>query len=264
MIVTKGFFNKFPIRQRRHYQRLLLAVGISLLLHALLLSAPFSVPLTPAQTQPVINAELRQPEVTARTLQNDASAQAQTAQVQVQEAAQSQSAALKQNAAPDQIQDQIQKQPQTKTEAVTTSVSTSAQQVRQHTEQPVPEPKPAPTPATQSPPQTAQQPTQKQAGLVTEKEELSADPLERSYQQKLLAHLRERVIAPAQFSGSVRLELTLSYRQIATKVRVIRSSGDPVMDDWAIKAALAANPYPRVPDELPALYTFRPTIRTLQ
>ncbi|MCD8530030.1 MAG: TonB C-terminal domain-containing protein [Saccharospirillaceae bacterium] len=105
-------------------------------------------------------------------------------------------------------------------------------------------------------------PQRRQTGLVTEKEALSADPLERSYQQRLLAHLRERVIAPASFRGSVRLELTLSYRQIATSVRVIRSSGDQAMDDWAIKSALAANPYPRVPDELPASYTFRPTIRT--
>lgn len=239
MIVAEGFFSKLPAPKRQHYQRLLLAVSISLLLHALLLSAPFSVRLTPAQTQPVINAELRQPQVIAQTLQDDAAAQVQTAEVhtaQVQETAQSQSAAVKHNAGPEQGQ----KQPQAKTEAA-----------KQQTQQ-------------QSSTQTAQQPSQKQAGLVTEKEDLSADPLERSYQQQLLAHLRERVIAPAQFTGSVRLELTLSYRQVATNVRVIRSSGDPVMDDWAVKAALAANPYPRVPDELPASYTFRPTIRTLQ
>lgn len=252
MIVAEGFFSKLPAQKRRHYQRLLLAVAISLLLHALLLSAPFSVRLTPAQTQPVINAELRQPQVTAQTLQDNAAAQVQTAEVhtaQVQETAQSQSEAVKHNAVPEQSQ----KQPQAKTEAA-----------KQQTQKPIPEPQSAPQPTQQSTAQTAQQPSQKQSGLVTEKEDLSADPLERSYQQKLLAHLRERVIAPAQFSGSVRLELTLSYRQVATNVRVIRSSGDPVMDDWAVKAALAANPYPRVPDELPASYTFRPTIRTLQ
>ncbi len=252
MIVAEGFFSKLPAQKRRHYQRLLLAVAISLLLHALLLSAPFSVRLTPAQTQPVINAELRQPEVSARTLQDEAPAQVPTAQVQAvptQEEAQSQSAAVKHNAAPEQGQ----KQPQAKSEAA-----------KQQTQKPIPEPQAAPQPRQQSSAQTAQQPSQKQSGLVTEKEDLSTDPLERSYQQQLLAHLRERVIAPAQFTGSVRLELTLSYRQVATNVRVIRSSGDPVMDDWAIKAALAANPYPRVPDELPASYTFRPTIRTLQ
>ena len=258
MIVAEGFFSKLPAPKRRHYQRLLLAVAISLLLHALLLSAPFSVRLTPAQTQPVINAELRQPEVSARTLQDEAPAQVPTAEVhtaQVQETAQSQSETVKPNAAVkhNAVPEQIQKQPQAKTEAA-----------KQHPQKPVPEPQSAPRPRQQSSAQTAQQPTQKQAGLVTEKEDLSADPLERSYQQKLLAHLRERVIAPAQFTGSVRLELTLSYRQVATNVRVIRSSGDPVMDDWAVKAALSANPYPRVPDELPASYTFRPTIRTLQ
>lgn len=252
MIVAEGFFSKLPVQKRRHYQRLLLAVAISLLLHALLLSAPFSVRLTPAQTQPVINAELRQPQLSARTLQDEAPAQVPTAQVQAvptQEEAQSQSAAVKHNAVPEQSQ----KQPQAKTETA-----------KQQTQKPIPEAQSAPQSMQQSIAQAAQQPGQKQSGLVTEKEDLSADPLERSYQQLLLAHLRERVIAPAQFTGSVRLELTLSYRQVATNVRVIRSSGDPVMDDWAVKAALAANPYPRVPDELPASYTFRPTIRTLQ
>ncbi len=264
MIVAEGFFSKLPAPKRRHYQRLLLAVAISLLLHALLLSAPFSVRLTPAQTQPVINAELRQPEVSARTLQDASPAQVPTAEVQAaqtQEVAQSQSETVKQNAAVKQSAavkhnagpEQGQKQPQAKTEAA-----------KQNPQQPIPEPQSAPQPRQQSSAQTAQQPSQKQSGLVAEKEDLSADPLERSYQQKLLAHLRERVIAPAQFTGSVRLELTLSYRQVATNVRVIRSSGDPLMDDWAVKAALSANPYPRVPDELPASYTFRPTIRTLQ
>lgn len=258
MIVAEGFFSKLPAPKRRHYQRLLLAVAISLLLHALLLSAPFSVRLTPAQTQPVINAELRQPEVSARTLQDASPAQVPTAQVQAaqtQEVAQSQSEAVKQSAAVKHNAgpEQGQKQPQAKTEAA-----------KQHPQKPIPEPKSAPQPRQQPSAQTAQQPSQKQSGLVTEKEDLSADPLERSYQQQLLAHLRERVIAPAQFTGSVRLELTLSYRQVATNVRVIRSSGDPLMDDWAVKAVLSANPYPRVPDELPASYTFRPTIRTLQ
>jgi len=258
VIVAEGFFSKLPAPKRRHYQRLLLAVAISLLLHALLLSAPFSVRLTPAQTQPVINAELRQPEVSARTLQDASPAQVPTAQVQAaqtQEVAQSQSEAVKQSAAVKHNAgpEQSQKQPQAKTEAA-----------KQHPQKPIPEPKSAPQPRQQPSAQTAQQPSQKQSGLVTEKEDLSADPLERSYQQQLLAHLRERVIAPAQFTGSVRLELTLSYRQVATNVRVIRSSGDPLMDDWAVKAVLSANPYPRVPDELPASYTFRPTIRTLQ
>ncbi len=258
MIVAEGFFSKLSAPKRRHYQRLLLAVAISLLLHALLLSAPFSVRLSPAQTQPVINAELRQPEASARTLQDEAPAQVPTTQVQAvptQEVAQSQSEAVKQNAAVkhNAVPEQSQKQPQAKTEAA-----------KQQTQQLIPEPQSTPQPKQQSSAQTAQQPSQKQSGLVTEKEDLSADPLERSYQQKLLAHLRERVIAPAQFTGSVRLELTLSYRQVATNVRVIRSSGDPLMDDWAVKAALSANPYPRVPDELPASYTFRPTIRTLQ
>ena len=101
-----------------------------------------------------------------------------------------------------------------------------------------------------------------QTGLTLTEDELSSDPPERRYQQRLLAHLREKLTAPAELNGSVRLSLTLSYRQIATEVQVIRSSGDPRLDDWAVKAVIAANPYPRVPDDLPAAYTFRPTIRT--
>ncbi|MBU2038556.1 MAG: hypothetical protein KKH95_05395, partial [Gammaproteobacteria bacterium] len=158
--MAEGFFSKLPAPKRRHYQRLLLAVAISLLLHALLLSAPFSVRLTPAQTQPVINAELRQPEVSARTLQDEAPAQVPTAQVQAvptQEVAQSQSETVKQNAAVkhNAVPEQIQKQPQAKTEAA-----------KQQTQKPIPEPKSAPQPRQQSSAQTAQQPSQKQSGLV--------------------------------------------------------------------------------------------------
>ncbi|WP_430459963.1 TonB C-terminal domain-containing protein [Thalassolituus sp. LLYu03] len=99
-----------------------------------------------------------------------------------------------------------------------------------------------------------------QPGLTDRQDELSSDPVERQYQQQILAHLRQQVEAPAGFSGSVRLSLTIRYGQIATDVDIVRSSGDPAIDDWAVKAAIGANPYPQVPPQLPQPYHFRPTL----
>lgn len=113
---------------------------------------------------------------------------------------------------------------------------------------------------TTEPPALSEAPAQ--PGLNDAQDELSEDPLERSYQQRILAHLRQQMQAPAALSGSVRLSLTLRYKSIATDVQVIRSSGNQQLDDWAVKAAIAANPYPPVPDGFAEPYIFRPTIRT--
>ena len=99
-----------------------------------------------------------------------------------------------------------------------------------------------------------------QLGLVHSSDLTAVDPLEQSYQQLLLAHLRSKVSAPAELNGSVRLAIKFSYRQIATEVQIIRSSGDPRVDDWALKAVLSANPYPPVPADFPTDYVFRPTL----
>lgn len=99
-----------------------------------------------------------------------------------------------------------------------------------------------------------------QLGLVQSPDQAAVDPLEQSYQQLLLAHLRSKVSAPAELNGSVRLAIKFNYRQIAAEVQVIRSSGDPRVDDWALKAVLSANPYPPVPTDFPTDYVFRPTL----
>lgn len=88
----------------------------------------------------------------------------------------------------------------------------------------------------------------------------SSDPHQRHYQQQLMAHLRSRLIAPAGLRGEVRLELVIRYGSMATEVRVIVSSGSRQVDDWAIRAVLAANPFPPVPDHLPQPFVFRPTL----
>gem|GEM_PF-2737503 len=100
-----------------------------------------------------------------------------------------------------------------------------------------------------------------QSGLAISKDMLSSDPFEREYQQKVLAHLRKTLLAPKHYSGSVRVEIRFSYRQIATDVRVVISSGNPFFDEWAVKAILVANPFPPVPQELGDNYVFRPTLK---
>ena len=69
--------------------------------------------------------------------------------------------------------------------------------------------------------------------------------------------MRNKIRAPSNLNGSVRLEIQYSYRQLITQVRVIRSSNDDEFDDWAIKAILGANPYPTVPKIYPKT-TFSP------
>ncbi len=87
-----------------------------------------------------------------------------------------------------------------------------------------------------------------------------SDPVERDYVQRLLEHLNRKIIAPAELAGKVRLKLTIQYRQIATQVEIIESSGNPATDDWVKKAVLAANPFPPTPNELPQPFIFSPIL----
>lgn len=89
----------------------------------------------------------------------------------------------------------------------------------------------------------------------------SSDPRERSYQQQIMAHLRQHLLAPVGLQGRVRLELHIRYSSIATHVQVIVSSGSRQLDDWAVRAVLAANPFPPLPDDLEEPFIFRPTLR---
>lgn len=104
---------------------------------------------------------------------------------------------------------------------------------------------------------------QNQQHVVLQKkgqEEKYSDPVERSYAQQILTHLDQHLIAPQHLRGQVRLSLTIRYGQIATQVEVIKSSGSAEVDDWVLKAVLAANPFPVAPAQLPSPYIFRPTI----
>lgn len=219
-------------RFTRRYYRLLLMLAVSVLLHALLfLPKQSNIPSTVAQHK-VIHAQLQAQQPKYSQLQKEVQ---QETQVQPnQPAAQTQT----------QPPAQLKPQPITK------------QAVKQTT-------KPATKPVKPviKPSAPAQVKTTEQPGLAIKQDELAIDPIERSYEQKLLAHLRSKLSAPEQLNGQVRLAIKFSYRQIATEVQVITSSGNASVDDWAVKSVLAANPFPSMPKELTDNYVFRPTLK---
>lgn len=108
--------------------------------------------------------------------------------------------------------------------------------------------------------QPAQLPQQQQEEKNKARQQQISNPQERSYVQQLSEHLNRKIIAPAGLSGKIQLRLSIRYRQIATSVTVIKSSGNPATDDWVVKAVLAANPFPPAPEHLPEPYLFYPTL----
>ena len=89
----------------------------------------------------------------------------------------------------------------------------------------------------------------------------SEDPTYTSYRRVLTQYLYQRLSAKAEFQGTVRLKIKLEYGSFATSVQIIQSSGDIELDSWAKKAALAANPYPKIPKELGSKFEFSPTLQ---
>lgn len=89
----------------------------------------------------------------------------------------------------------------------------------------------------------------------------SEDPTYTSYRRVLKQYLAQRLEAQPSLKGRVRLKIKLEYGSFATQVIVIESSGDPQLDDWARKAALAANPYPKIPQEIGSTFEFSPTLQ---
>lgn len=88
----------------------------------------------------------------------------------------------------------------------------------------------------------------------------SEDPTYTSYRRVLKQYLRQRLEASAEYQGTVRLKIKLEYGSFATSVKIIQSSGNLEIDDWAKKAALAANPYPKIPKEIGSTFEFSPTL----
>lgn len=207
--------------------RLVLALVGSLAAHSLLLLSPAATP--PPPPQKVILATLLEPIPHYPKQQKPALAQAETAQTPPAEIAET--------------------RPLTSTASPHPAIT-----------QPAPEqPLQLPTTAFDSP--SANPAPEPIIGLTLGQEQSAVDPLEQSYEQRLLAHLRAHLVAPAELEGHVRLAIQFSYRQIATEVKIVKSSGDPRVDDWAVKAILAANPFPPLPKELKDDYVFRPTLK---
>ncbi|MBE0482577.1 MAG: hypothetical protein IBX52_03660 [Bacterioplanes sp.] len=89
---------------------------------------------------------------------------------------------------------------------------------------------------------------------------LSRDPIEQHYQQQVLAHLRQHLIAPATWQGEVRIRFTVRYRHIATDLVILEQHGNPELAEWIVRSVLQANPLPPVPNDLPDPWSFSPTL----
>lgn len=114
----------------------------------------------------------------------------------------------------------------------------------------------------------ATQPTSQQESQVSsdsraqvEALEGSEDPTYSSYRRVLRQYLSQRLEAKAELRGTVRLKIKLEYGSFATSVKIIESSGDLAVDSWAKKAALAANPYPKIPKKIGSSFEFSPTLQ---
>lgn len=89
----------------------------------------------------------------------------------------------------------------------------------------------------------------------------SEDPTYTSYRRIATQYLQQRLEAKAGLKGRVRLKIKLEYGSFATSVNIVESSGDLDVDSWAKKAALAANPYPKIPKEIGSTFEFSPTLQ---
>jgi ATP phosphoribosyltransferase len=87
------------------------------------------------------------------------------------------------------------------------------------------------------------------------------DPIYTSYRQVLKQYLGQRLEAKTKYKGTVCLKIKLEYSSFAIRVNIIKSSGDVEIDNWATKAALVANPYPRIPKEISSTFEFSPTLQ---
>jgi len=110
---------------------------------------------------------------------------------------------------------------------------------------------------------TAQQSSQVSSDSRAQIEALDGneDPTYTSYRNVLTQYLNQRLTIKAEYKGSVRLRIKLEYGSIATHVEIIQSSGNLEIDSWTKKAALSANPYPKIPKEIGTQFEWTPTFQ---
>ena len=89
----------------------------------------------------------------------------------------------------------------------------------------------------------------------------SEDPTYTSYRKVVTQYLNQRLEASADLKGTVRLKIKIEYGSIATSITIIQSSGNLELDSWAKRAALSANPYPKIPKEIGTKFEWTPTFQ---
>lgn len=84
------------------------------------------------------------------------------------------------------------------------------------------------------------------------------------YEQRLLDHLKASVPVLKGVSGQVHIEMTISYGQIITQIRVLSVRAAPnaeaMIRRWVVPAVLKANPLPAKPSDYDEPYRFRPVL----
>ncbi len=85
------------------------------------------------------------------------------------------------------------------------------------------------------------------------------DPTYSAYRRVATQYLEQRLELSSEKEVSIRLRIKLEYGSFATSVNIIQSSGDFDVDNKIKKAALSANPYPKIPKELGSTFEFSPT-----
>lgn len=92
------------------------------------------------------------------------------------------------------------------------------------------------------------------------------------YEQRLLDHLKASVPVLKGVSGQVHIEMTISYGQIITQIRVLsvraarnsnhnsKLDADAMIRRWVVPAVLKANPLPPKPNDYAEPYRFRPVL----
>lgn len=245
--------------------RLLTTLALSVVLHLLALPV-WLWHNQPAPTPPtVLNARLQSQAVIAQDHSDQIQQQPQQASSQPEATATNDPApavneAVADNSQAAEAQRQVKPQPTTVTATTATTAASEVTAAATTTTTTATTNKAAAASKTTNNDPTQQAQQAKTAEKRKAQRQQIYDPQELSYVQQLIAHLNRKLVAPAQLHGQVRLQLTIRYQQIATRVEVLQSSGDPATDDWVVKAVLAANPFPPVPDHLPQPYVFSPTL----
>ena len=249
-------------RLRRHWP-IATAMGASLALHGALLL--IQQPTQPNGKTQVINARLTSDKAQRSDSQDQLPQETATPQAAQQQTDNAQPKAETKQAKPEQPEPSVVT---TKAAAKHKTAKSEVDRTEKQPEKKITEPTKPTTSSVQAiasaafatkASQQSQQSTQ-QDQLKSGEEQRTSDPVQRRYQDQVLAHIRNTFNLPAYTQGKIRLQLTFNYGNFVTNVEVVTSSGDQKTDNIVKKAILSANPFPTMPKEIQQPYIFRPTI----